>query len=544
MFVRVKTTPNSPRKSVQIVESIRDGDKIKQKIVRYVGIAMDEKELIKLKELAEFIKAKIEFEHSPSLFSPEEIAKQAIESRKTINEDKEIKVDFKKLKEEQRINLGFQEVYGKTYEEIFGPILTSRHGQSADEILKDICIARISNPQSKRESIRHLEEDFGIRIDLDKVYRMMDKLDDKAIDEIQKKSYQTALSIFNDKIDVIFFDATTLYFESFIEDDLKQNGFSKDHKFNQSQVVLSLMVTKEGLPIGYDVFPGSTYEGSTLVKALDRLKNKYKIDKVIFVADAGMLQEKNLTLLEENGYEYIISARLKNLSKDWKKQVLSQSFEEEKIKDLSISEKRRLILYYSSERAKKAKRDREKAIEKLLIKIKKNKNPLSLISNFGYKKYIKTTGKSEILIDENKLQEDEKWDGLCGLYTNSKEIDKEEAIKHYKGLWQVEESFRITKHDLKVRPVYHWTPDRIKAHIAISFIAFSCVRLLEYRVKLQSTKLSPNEIRHALGKVELSILKGPFNEKYALPSKFSKEAKQIYQVMGIKASSVPYKIES
>ena len=544
MFIRIKKSPHNPDKiNVQIVESVREGNNIKQVIVRHVGVARNEKELMRMKDLAEYIKAQIEFDHTPSLFTPEEVAKEAINARKRIEEEKEIIVDLQKLKEEQRINIGFQEIYGKVYEEIFGKVLKSRHGESADEILRNIVIARIANPQSKRESVRLLEEDFGIRIKLDKVYRMMNKLDEVTLD-IQKKAYLTAQSVLNDKIDVIFFDATTLYFESFVEDELKQNGFSKDHKFNQAQVVLSLMVTKDGLPLGYDIFPGSTYESKTLINALDKIKEQYKIDKIIFVADAGMLQEKNLLLLDEKGYEYIISARLKNLSHSWKSQILSMPFTDNEIIDLSFTEKKRLVLYHSKERAKKSKKDREKAVGQLLKKIKRSKDPISLISNYGYKKYIKSNGKTEIEIDEKKLQKDEKWDGICGIYTNSKEINKERILEYYKGLWQVEESFRITKHDLKIRPIYHWTPERIKAHIAISFMAFSCVRLLEYRIKVQSTKLSPNEIRYALGKLELSILKDSTNQRYAVPSKFTKEAKQIYQVMGMKASSVPYRIVS
>ncbi len=546
MYIRIKESPHNPKKkSVQIVESVRDGNRVKQRIIRHVGVAMDDYELTKIKDLAELIKSKIEHEHTPLLFSPEEMAEQAILSRQKAEEEKELNVDLKKLEEEQRINIGFHEAYGKIYDQLdFGSLLSSRYGESANNTLKHIVMARIANPCSKRASIRLLEEDFGIRLDLNKVYRMMDKIDDKISDQIQKNAYHIALKLFNDKIDVIFFDATTLYFESFTEDELKQNGFSKDHKFNQSQVVLSLIVTKDGLPLGYDVFPGSTYEGTTLVNALDKIKQQYQIDKVVFVADAGMLQEKNLKLLEDADYEYIICARLKNLSKIWKSEILSHNFEEEKIKDFTFNAERRLILYHSKERAKKEKKDRKKAIDKLLKKLKKSKNPLNLISNYGYKKYIKINRKAEIEINEDKLLKEAKWDGICGLFTNSKNLSKENAIKHYRGLWQVEESFRITKHDLKVRPIYHWTPQRIKAHIAISFMSFCCVRLLEYRLKIQYTKLSPKEIQYALGKIQLSILKDWQSQRYVLPSKFTKEGRKIYQILGLKASSTPYKLDS
>lgn len=542
MFIRVKISPHNPKKkSVQIVESVRDGNKVKQRIIRHVGVALNDLELKKLKDLAEYIKVNIEHEHTPSLFSPEEVAEQAIASRNKSEQEKELKVDLKKLKEEQRVTVGFHEIYGKIYRQLgFDELLES----NAKTVLENIIMARIANPCSKRASVRLLEEDFGIHIDLNKVYRMMDKLDDPIISKMQKNAYQSVLSLFNDKIDVIFFDATTLYFESFTEDDLKQYGFSKDHKFNQSQVVLSLLVTKDGLPIGYDVFPGSTYEGSTLITALDKLKQQYAIDKVIFVADAGMLQEKNLFLLEEAGYEYIVCARLKNLSKQWKEEILSHNFNEKEIKLFQYSEKRKIVTYYSKTKAKKEKRDREKNVEKILKKLQKSKNPFTLVSNYGYKKYIQIKGKTEIVLNEKKLQEESRWDGICGIFTNCENLSNEEVIGQYKGLWQVEESFRITKHDLKVRPIYHWTPERIKAHIAISFMAFSCVRLLEYRIKIQATKLSPMEIRHALSKIQLSILKDNNGERYVLPSTYTTTGKKIYQLIGLKPVATPYKLES
>lgn len=542
MFIRVKISPHNPeKKSVQIVESVRDGNKVKQRIIRHVGVALNDLELKKLKDLAEYIKSNIEYEHTPCLFSPEEVAKHAIASRNKIEEEKELKVDLKKLKEEQRVTVGFHEIYGKIYRQLgFDELLKS----NAKTVLENIIMARIANPCSKRASVRLLEEDFGIHIDLNKVYRMMDNLDSTVISRMQKNTYRSVLSLFNNKIDVIFFDATTLYFESFTEDNLKQNGFSKDHKFNQSQVVFSLLVTKDGLPIGYDVFPGSTYEGSTLITALEKLKKQYVIDKIIFVADAGMLQDKNLTLLEKAGYEYIVCARLKNLSKQWKEEILSHNFNKKERKLFQYSEKRKIVAYYSKTRAKKEKRDREKNIEKILKKLQKSKNPLTLISNYGYKKYLQIQGKTKIVLNEKKLQEEERWDGICGIFTNCKNLSNEEVISQYKGLWQVEESFRITKHDLKVRPIYHWTPERIKAHIAISFMAFSCIRLLEYRIKIQATKLSPMEIRHALSKIQLSILKDHNGERYILPSTYTTTGKKIYQLMGLKPIATPYKLES
>ncbi len=550
MFVRIKSTPNSPRKSVQIVKSIRDGDKVKQRIVRYVGIAMDDQELEKLQELAEYIKAKIENDHQPSLFEPGKLAELAIASKKR-NKNENLNVNLKELREEQRAIVGIHEIYGQIYQELnFNSVIPGVRQQNKAQILQHIVMARIANPSSKRAAVINLERDFGISLNLDQVYRMMDKLDKEALNRMQECAFAASSDLLGGKIDVIFVDATTLYFESFTEDEFKQNGYSKDLKFSQPQVLLALMVTKQGLPIGYEAFPGSTYEGHTLLPLLDRVKKKHAIDKVVFVADSGLFNENNLTLLEEAGYDYIVGARLRNLSKSMKDQILdlfkyskAQLDEDEtlSLRELDYNN-RRLIISHSSKRARKDKHDRTKAIEKILKKLKKSKDPSHLISNYGYKKYIKLSGKSEISLNEDKLNEEEKWDGLHGVITNSQSLTNEEILHQYKGLWQIEESFRITKHDLKVRPMFHWTPERIKAHIAICFMAFSCVRHLEYRVNLQHRKLSPEAIRSALTRVQISVLKDPAANRYILPSQASQDARKIYQVMGKSYSMQPYRL--
>jgi transposase len=550
MFVRIKATPNSPRKSVQIVESVRDGDKIKQRIVRYVGIAMDDHELEKLKELAEHIKAKIETDRYPSLFEPGKLAELAIASKKQ-KSDEDIHVNLKELKEEQRAIVGIHEVYGKVYQELgFNSVIPGVREQKAAQTLQHIVMARIANPASKRATVIDLEHDFGISINLDQVYRMMDKLDEEALARMQESTFFATNNILGGKIDVIFVDATTLYFESFTEDAFKCNGYSKDLKFSQPQVLLALMVTKQGLPIGYEAFPGSTYEGHTLLPLLKKVKSKYAIDKVVFVADSGLFSENNLQLLEDAGYEYIVGARLRNLAKSIKEQILDISGYAKTSDDaddaIALRELehngRRLIISHSSKRARKDKHDRIKATEKVIKKLKKSKDPSQLISNYGYKKFIKVQGKAEIFLDETKLAEEARWDGLHGVITNSKTLNREELLLQYRGLWQVEESFRITKHDLKVRPIYHWTPERIKAHIGICFMAFACVRHLEYRVHLQYKKLSPEVIRSELTRVQISLLRDPRGNRYVLPSEASQDARKIYQVMGSRYSTQPYRL--
>jgi len=545
MFVRIKSTPNSPRKSVQIVESVRDGNKIKQRIVRYIGIAMDDQELEQLKTLAEHIKAKIENEKQPSLFTAEKLAQISIDSKN--RKDDDLFVNLKELKEEQRAIVGIHEIYGSVYRELgFDSILF----QNPADILRHIVMARIANPASKRSSVIDLEHNFGISLNLDRVYRMMDKLDENVCQKIQETAFKNTRQLFDDQIDVVFLDATTLYFESFQEDDFKKKGYSKDLKFNQPQVLLALMVTKQGLPIGYEAFPGSTYEGHTLLPLLEKIKQTHNIDKIVFVADSAMFNEKNLSLLEENGYEYIVGAKLRNLPQSLKHEILDLSKYQENFSTeeeaISIREfiykDRKLIVSYSPKRAKKDENDRKEAVEKLMKKLKKSKNPEQLISNYGYKKFLQIQGEATVCFDEEKLKAESKWDGLHGIITNSNHLNNEEILSHYRGLWQIEECFRITKHDLKVRPIFHWTPGRVRAHIAICFMAFTCVRNLEYRTALQYKKLSPEAIRKALIQVQTSILRHFNGNRYAIPSQGTQDARKLYQIMGKKYSTTPYQV--
>ena len=182
-------------------------------------------------------------------------------------------------------------------------------------------------------------------------------------------------------------------------------------------------------------------------------------------------------MLEKEKFDYILGARLKSLSEIWQERILDNTEYQKKEKDgevlriatFAYSKKRRLIVTHNTKRAEKDRKDREKSLEKLRQKLEKSKNPKSLISNYGYKKFLTVDGDIKVMVDEEKLKREALWDGLHGIMTNTKEKDMnaEDVLSHYHGLWQVEESFRIEKHDLKVRPVFHWTARRIKAHIAI-----------------------------------------------------------------------------
>lgn len=537
---------------MQIVESVRKANTIHQKIIRHVGIALDNNELQQLKELAESIKIKIEADTQQLLFSPEQLARLNRKSS-TEESDDSYKVNLKNIKEEQRVVSGIHDVYGRLFDELgYQQIIKNpARNVSSVSILRDIVMARIANPLSKRASIDMLEEDFGVKIDLNRAYQMMDKLDDTAIEKINEVTYKNTAGLFKDKIDIIFFDCTTVYFETFVEDSFRKNGYSKDLKFNQPQVLLALMVTKQGLPIGYHAFEGSTYEGHTLIPALKQLREQYRLDKVVFVADAGMMNEKNIQELEREEFEYIVGSRLKNTSQKIQKQILDHTHyrniddPEDAYKIARFTHNgRNLIVSYSARRARKDARDREKAIDKLRKKLSSITNPKEYLSNYGNRKYLKITGNAHVELHEEKIKEASQWDGLHGVITNAKSLSDYEILKQYKHLWEVESAFRITKHDLKVRPIFHWKPRRVKAHLAISFIAYALVKHLEYRVRLQYKKMSPEKIRQTLVRAQTSILYDVKKKiRYGLPSKISQDVSKIYRLGNVVQKLTPFIIK-
>ena len=557
MYVRIKTTPNSPRRSVQLVESIRHVDKVKQKIVRYIGIAQNEVEEAKLRELAELVKAQLEREYQPSFFSPEDMASMAIKARETKLQDKDkLKIDLKDYREEGRYIAGIHEVYGSIYKSVgFDRVIKNPERHVAfNSDLFNVVMARIANPQSKRQTSSMLEEDFGVTLPLERIYRMMDKLsDDEVSARIQTIVASHTASLLPKSIRVMFYDCTTLYFESFKPDELKELGYSKDGKHNQPQVILGLFVTEEGLPVGYDIFPGSTFEGHTMVPALEKLKKKFNLDKLVVVADSGMLNKENIESLKNSNIDYVVGARLKQLSKSYMDHLVQLAEYQQIGEDLFVKEfswndtknkddSRRLIVSWSKKRAIKDAHDRTKKIQQLVKKLEKSSRVKGLVAKAGYQRFLSLEGgdNARVVIDEAKVADAAKFDGLHGVFTNIQDLTATQILEQYHGLWQVEESFRITKHDLKVRPIYHWTPRRVKAHIAISFIAFCCIRFLTYQVALQYQKLSPQKIRTSLLHVQYSVIKHiTQNKRFLIPSKIPNHATKIYQTVGLRLSNIP-----
>lgn len=545
MFIRQKIEKNSIK--IQICESVRNGAVVSQNILRHVASVPLDADIQPFLDIAELVKLEIEQERQQKLFDIQTM----ISLQSEVTSQDTLFVDLKKLREQERITVGIHDIYGQLYNEAgFENILSNC--TISKRILKDIVLARLSRPCSKRASIDILEKDFGIHHSLEQVYRMMDRLDASAISKLQKTVWQHTRTLIQDDVLIMFYDCTTLHFESFTADELRDFGFSKVHLGNQTQVLLALMVTREGLPMGYEVFKGNTYEGHTLKATVEKLKLKYGIQRAIIVADSALLSEDNIKDLEESKLEYVVGARLKNLSKQWQDKILDnvdyikQANEKDilRISDFNYQEKRRLIVSHSQNRANKDRYEREKTVEKIRKQLKANKNPKNLIKATGGKKYVKVVGEAQLEIDEDKILREVVWDGLHGVFTNICDINPNDVLSHYHGLWQVEESFRIDKQDIRIRPIFHWTKPRIEAHLAICFLAFALIRFMQNKLRLAKVQLSPDQVKQSLNRVQKSILRHIVTRKlYVVPSKLSPEAKAIYESFNRKYNVTPYQLK-
>jgi len=422
-------------------------------------------------------------------------------------------------------------------------IRDTRKDKHWNGILRYCVLSRVAHPDSKRKSVESLREDFDKNIHLDQMYRMMDRLYPH-INEIKDKVAKNTLSLFNQEVDVLFFDVTTLYFESFEEDDIRRFGFSKDLKFKQTQVVLALVSNTEGHPLSYELFSGNTSEATTLISTVNGLKKRFNVRKVCLVADRAMFNEKNLQLMEEEGIQYVVAAKLKSLSKAKREEILSEDFkpavvsgEFQWIREFECKQ-RRLLVSYSRKRAKKNEGDRQRLIDRLMKKIKNNQIPVkSLISNYGTKKYVTVEKGTRARINEQKIAEDSLWDGLHGVVTNIKGKSLQDILSRYRQLWKIEEAFRVCKHTLKMRPIYHWKTKRIEAHIAICFLAYSLSYTMKYRMEQRGLNFSIQKMREILKRDQYSLIEDAHKKLYRMPSQFNVPIKQIYEAFGLKRVS-------
>ncbi|MBK9255712.1 MAG: IS1634 family transposase [Saprospiraceae bacterium] len=288
---------------------------------------------------------------------------------------------------------------------------------------------------------------------------------------------------------------TTLYFETFAEDELRKNGFSKDNKSQQPQILIALMVTQEGFPIAYEIFSGNTFEGHTIVPVIKDFIKRNNVESFTVVADAAMISSENIAHLIQNNINYIVGARLGNLSvkllETIDQQIVRQDGKSIRIK----TELGCLIFSYSSVRYRKDLYEMNKQIEKA-------KQVIELPSKRRKQKFTKTNDQ-KMELNEDLIEKTKKLLGIKGYYTNLEEtkVGNETIIERYHELYRIEQAFRVTKSDLQTRPIFHFKEQPIKLHILICFMALVISKHIELKTGVSIRKFLDESKRIVDGQI-------------------------------------------
>lgn len=366
-------------------------------------------------------------------------------------------------------------------------------GAIGDEVLRSLTIARVCEPKSKVATVEYLKRCFREDYRLHQIYRYMDTLYDTRREQIQQISVEHTRKLLGGRIGIVFYDVTTLYFETAREDALRSPGFSKDGKTAESQIVLGLLVSRDGYPLSYNIFNGGQYEGRTMIPIIDDFVQRFSLTDFIVVADAGLMSRKNIALLKQAGYKFILGGRIKKESKSVQDWVLSLEKDPHKLNETVINGDERIIVSYSEQRAAKDRHNRDKGIQRLRKAYSSGKISKQNVNQRGYNKFLVIENDVMVSIDEDKIAADAQWDGLKSYVTNT-DLPADEVIDQYHGLWVVERAFRITKGTLEARPIFHFTERRIEAHICICFVAYKLYKELERLLRLLGISLSVDKV--------------------------------------------------
>lgn len=434
----------------------------------------------------------------------------------------------------------------------------SKEQYDANTILKMLVYSRLLSPASKKSSFDNRARFFEkTNYSLDDVYRCLSLLN-KHKENLQIWMNDRIIRNYGRDSSLIYYDVTNYYFESDKQDDFLHKGVSKEHRPNPI-IQMGLFMDNNGIPITYELFPGNTNDCLTYRPNFGRIKKQFGLGRVISVADKGMTTGDNIwyTINTPTHDGYVFSMSIRGAEKSMKEYVLNEDGYEwlgkeykrksrkcpRTIQVTSVSGKKlkkqvdeKQVVFWSAKYAKRAKAEREAALGKARD-LAANPGNYTRATSYGAAKYVKKieydkeTGEilaaSSILdIDEERVREEESLDGYYVLLTSEMETSDDEIIDMYRGLWRIEESFRVTKSELEARPVYVWTKEHIEAHFLTCFVALTIARILEMKLE---RKYSIGTILNSLSKAECSLLQ----QNYYLFDYYDEVLKDIGKVSNI-----------
>jgi len=518
MYVRVKRFRNkdgSVREYLYIVKGVRVDGKPRQKVVAYLGRLDDlrrEGAIDSLVEgLARYAKRAQVMDVAEDLFchSAKEYGPVLV---------------FKRLWEE----LGLGEFLSR---------YVAERGFEFDVVsaIFAMVLNRLLAPCSKlgvSRWIEEVEEPSFAGLSLHHFYRALDVLWEHK-ERLEEDLFRRRQDLFSQEVDLVFFDTTTVSFQGEGPEGLAEHGYLRDRRPDLKQIVVAVAMTKGGVPIAHEVFPGSTSDVRSFAQVISSLKARFPIGRVIVVSDRGTVSQENLALLSELGLSYIVGVRMRRV-REVGEEILSRPGRYQKVaENLKVKEVRhqgkRYIVCLNEEEAERERKAREEMVGKLREKLARG-GLKALVGNRGYRRYLRIEG-AKAEIDEEALKREARYDGKYVLLTGC-DLPADQVALAYKGLWRVEAAFRELKDQIELGPIYHWTEPRVRAHVAVCFLAFLLEVELERRLKELGVGASFREVLSDLKRVKAVHLEVK-GKQYLARTELSGQAYQGFRAAGV-----------
>lgn len=371
--------------------------------------------------------------------------------------------------------------------------------------------ARFVRPGSKLKIFEHWQKRFYpamlvADIGLHQLYRALGILADHK-EEIEMDLFWQDRDLLSAEVDVVLYDLTTLRFESTRASGLRQFGYSKERRSDCTQVVLGVLVRPDGIPVGFEVYPGNTFEGKTVADIVQKMRDKFRVRRFIFVGDRGLFSRKNIQALRgpdtQNNGEFIVGMKL-GVFKDRHNEFYDLSrfttINEELACYETEHEGDRCIITWSWARAERDAKAREDILQKIRKKLAKKKiTAKEFVTNTTYQRYvIGLNNNKDFSLNEKAIAEDKKKDGFFGVLTNIKNMQAKDVVTHYKSLWIIEDAFGEIKGNLKARPVFHWSDQNIIGHLTMCFLAYLCEALMTQALREKNLTLESRAIQEKI----------------------------------------------
>ncbi|OPY58471.1 MAG: Transposase DDE domain protein [Pelotomaculum sp. PtaU1.Bin035] len=508
-----KTVQREP--TIQIVESVRENGKVRQKVLLNMGRIED----MQAGNIDSLIASLTKFSKKKWI--------QAEAEKFLVHNAKEwgLELIFRHLWDQLHLDSILKDSFTRAYT-----------CKQLSEAIYAMVLNRISDPLSKRGVSRWIEEVYRpvfSELEQHHFYRALDLLAEYK-EKIETELFKRTRSLFNMRVDMVFWDTTSTYFEGQGPGELGRYGYSKDHRSDRVQVMVGVVMTKFGIPVAHEVFPGNSSDAATFRQIITDMRKRFNLDRVVFVGDRGMVGKDILDELDKNHIKYIVGMRMRKV-KDVD-EVLKTGGRYKVVRDnLKVKEvwydADRYIVCHNPVQAEHDKKAREEMVQKLEKQLKNN-GVKSLVGNSGYRRYLLLDKGAVVGVNQEILKKESRYDEKYVLRTNC-QLDTDEVALAYKDLWRVERAFREIKSSLDLRPVYHWKDSRVRGHLMVCFLALVLEsalqkKLLEKKIEVEYIYLLRD--LQQLRAVELTI----GGDQYLCRTELAGETYQAFKALGIR----------